>query len=164
MKTLFAILLFAGMIPSAPILAQSSTAKTSAPSPLLGSWTVDVSRLPIPPEARPKSATITFGDAGGGKWTVNVDIVDAEGSKISSYGTYALDGTAASGHGSLIEADTGAIKIPAPNVLVMGLGKGDMPASTRVYTVAADGKSMIETAVSFDNVPVIRTHYFNRVR
>ncbi|WP_018973602.1 hypothetical protein [Rudaea cellulosilytica] len=164
MKTLFAILLAAGAMQSAPALAESSRAKAPAPSPLLGSWAVDISRLPMPQEARPQSVTITFADAGGAKWKVNVDIVDAGGTKINAYGTYALDGTAAPGQGSTIEADTGAIKMPAPNVLVMGLGKGGMPASTRVYTVAADGRSMIETAVSFDNVPVMRTFYFTRVR
>ena len=164
MKTLFAILLAAGAMQSAPALAESSSAKVAAPSPLLGSWAVDISRLPIPQEARPKSVTITFADAGGAKWKINVDIVDAGGTKINAYGTYALDGTAAPGQGSTIEADTGAIKIPAPNVLVMGLGKGGMPASTRIYTVDADGKRMIETAVNFDKVPVIRTFHFMRIR
>jgi len=165
LKTLFVILLvIAGAIESAPTFADPSSAKTSAPSPLLGTWAVDVARLPIPPAARPKSVTIKFSDAGSGKWTMNVDIVDAGGSKISVDGTYALDGTAAPGHGSTIEADTGAIKLPAPNVLVLGLGKDGMPASTRIYTVAADGKSMIETAVNFDGVPVMRTNYFTRVR
>ncbi|TCV96400.1 hypothetical protein EC912_102751 [Luteibacter rhizovicinus] len=41
MKALFAILLIAGAIQSVPALARSSTT-----SPLVGSWTVDVSRLP----------------------------------------------------------------------------------------------------------------------
>ena len=48
MKTLFAILLAAGAMQSAPALAEPSSAKASAPSPLLGSWAVDISRLPIP--------------------------------------------------------------------------------------------------------------------
>jgi len=164
LKTLFAILLAAGAMQSAPALAESSSAKVPAPSPLLGSWAVDVSRLPIPLEARPKSVTITFADAGGAKWKVNVDIVDAGGSKINAYGTYALDGTAAPGQGSTIEADTGAIRMPVPNVLVLGLGKDGMPASTRIYTVNADGKSMVETAVNHNGVPVMRTNYFTRIR
>ncbi|MGH8121264.1 MAG: hypothetical protein ACREPT_00650 [Rudaea sp.] len=161
---LLTTLLIASVIQSAQTLAQSSGAKTSASSPLLGSWAVDVSHLPIPPQAQPKSVTITFSDAGSGKWVVDVDIVDAGGSKTTAAGTYALDGTAAPARKSTIEADTGAIRMPAPNVLVLGLGKGGMPASTRVYTVAADGRSMIETAVNFDGVPVMRTNYFTRVR
>lgn len=164
MKTFVAILLAIGAIQGTATAAQSSNAKASAPSPLLGTWAVDVARLPMPPEARPKSVTIAFADAGDAKWKVDVDIVDAGGSKINAYGTYALDGTAAPGQGSTIEADIGAIRMPAPNVLILGLGKGGMPASTRIYTVAADGKSMVETSVSFNEVPVMRTFHFTRVR
>jgi len=160
MKTLFAILLIAGVIQSVPALARSSTA-----SPLAGSWAVDVSRLPIPPEARPKSVTITFIDAGSGKWTTHVDIVDGGGSESHAVGTAALDGSATTVTGSN-EADTVAVKMPEPNVLVMALAKGGIPASTRVYAVAADGKSLVETAVYFggNGLPVMRTNYFTRVR
>jgi len=161
MKVLFAILLLiAVLIQNAPALAKPSNA-----SPLIGSWAVDVSRLPIPPEARPKRVTITFGDAGNGKWKTQVDIVDGGGTKSHAEATAALDGTAAPVKDSP-EADVTAVKMPAPNVLVMQLGKGGMPASTRVYTVAADGKSMIEIAAFFGDggVPVMRTNYFTRVR
>jgi len=161
MKALFAILLLiAVLIQDAPALAKPSNA-----SPLIGSWAVDVSRLPIPPTARPKSVTITFGDAGNGKWATQVDIVDGGGTKSHAEGTASLDGTAAPVKGSP-EADVTAVKMPASNVLVMQLGKGGMPASTRVYTVAADGNSMIEIAAYFGDggVPVMRTNYFTRVR
>lgn len=160
MKPLFAILLAAVLAHGAPALAESSKA-----SPLIGRWAVDVSRLPMPPEARPKSVTITFGDAGAGKWTTQVDIVDAGGAKSHAEGTAPLDGTPVSVTGSM-ETDITAVKMPVPNVLVMQLGKGGLPASTRVYTVAADGKSMIETAAYFENDgrPVLRTSYFARVR
>lgn len=160
MKALFAVLLITGVMHSAPALARSSSA-----SPLIGSWAVDVSRLPTPPEARPKSATITFADAGDGRWMTHVDIVDAAGGESHAVGTAALDGTAAPVQGSP-EADTVALKSPAPNVLIMALAREGVPASTRVYTVAADGKSLIETAVYFGNngVPIMRAHYFTRVR
>lgn len=165
MKSFLAtLLLAAGLGVSAPTAAPAADANTPASSPLLGRWAVDVSRLPMPPAARPKSVTLAFADAGGGKWSVNVEIVDAEGAKIRTVSTYPLDGTVATVQGSTIEADTGAMKTPTPNVLVLGLGKAGMPASTRVYTIAADGNSMTETAVSFDGVPVLRTHYFSRVR
>ncbi|MEO5559142.1 MAG: hypothetical protein ABIO49_05065 [Dokdonella sp.] len=62
-------------------LAGSSSAATAATFPLLGHWAVDVSRPPGPPEARPKSVAISFSDAGGGKWTTRVDIIDGAGSK-----------------------------------------------------------------------------------
>lgn len=90
MKALLALLLIAGAVQATPAFARSSAA-----SPLLGSWAVDVTRLPIAPSARPKSVTITFSDAGGGKWTTHVDIVDASGVASHVGSTVALDGTAA---------------------------------------------------------------------
>jgi hypothetical protein len=160
MRSFFAILLFAAAIQTAP-----ATAQTSA-SPLFGTWAVDVSRLPMPPEARPKSVTFTFRDAGAGKWTTNVDIVGGDGSERHMATTYAPDGTPSPIEGDKAEADTGAVKLPTPSVMVLALGKRGIPASTRVYTVAPDGKTMLETAVYFgnDGKPVMRTNYFSRVR
>ncbi|MEP6898761.1 MAG: hypothetical protein ABI870_09545 [Rhodanobacter sp.] len=160
MKALVSIMLIAGVIQNAPVLARPSTA-----SPLLGSWAVDVSRLPIPPAARPKSVTFTFSDTGGGKWTTQVDIVDGSGAKSHATSIADLEGTPAPIKDSL-EADTVALKLPAPNVLVMDLVKGGIPASTRVYTVAADGRTMIEIAsyAGGGGMPMMRTNYFTRVR
>lgn len=159
MRVLFAILLVAGLGGAMPALAQ-----TGAPSPLLGSWAVDVSKLPIPPEARPKSVTISYTDVGGGKWRTNVDIIGNDYENHTA-GTYTPDGTPYAVEGSP-EADIAAVKLPAPNVMVLALGKGGAPASTRVYTVAPDGKTMIETAayIGDDGKPVMRTNYFTRVR
>jgi len=49
---------------------------------------------------------------------------------------------------------------------MMAPAKGGIPASTRIYTVAPGGRTMIETAVYFsqDGKPIMRTNYFNRVR
>jgi hypothetical protein len=161
MKAFLAILLLAGLAQNGPAVAQTASA-----SPLLGSWTVDIARLPMPPEARPKSVTITFSDAGGGKWTTKVDILGGDGSERHMASTYALDGTPSGIQGDTAEADVGAVKIPEPNVMVLDLAKGGVPASTRVYTVAPDGKTMIETAVHVgeDGKPLLRTNYFRRVR
>lgn len=70
------------------------------------------------------------------------DIVDASGVASHAASTAGPDGRRAPIKDSL-EADTVALKLPAPNVLVMDLVKGGVPASTRVYTVAADGKTLI---------------------
>lgn len=159
MKALFAtILLLAGVTHFAPAAAQSAAA-----SPLLGSWSVDVSRLPVPPEARPKSVVITFRDVGGGKWEAQIDIAGNDGTKRHSEGTAALDGTPTPVKES-DEADIFALQLPAPDVLVMQLGKDGIPASTRIYTIAADGKTMIETIAYFDRggKPVLRTNHFTR--
>lgn len=161
MKVILATLLAAGTIAGSSAGTQSRLA-----SPLLGSWKVDVSRLPVPPEARPKSVTITFSDVGRGKWSTHVDIYGGDGSQRHMVSSYALDGTAAPIQGDTSEADTGAVRIPTPNVMVLALGKGGGPASTRIYTVGSGANTMIETAVSFgdDGQPVMRTNYFSRVR
>jgi hypothetical protein len=157
MKTWLAVLLCLGA-------AQLSIAREPASSPLLGSWSVDVSRLPIPPEAKPKRVTITFGEAVAGQWTMTVDIVDARGATIHSTGSAALDGTVTHVENSP-EADTAAFRMPEPNVLVLALARDGVPASTRVYAVGADRGSMVETAVYFgkDGSPIMRTNYFTRV-
>lgn len=159
MKAMFAILLVAVSMPGA------AAARSSGVSPVLGSWAVDVSRLPIPPAARPRNVTITFSDAGAGRWTTCVDILDAGGTASHAVSTAALDGTAAPIKDS-IEADTVALELPAPNVLVMDLVKGGIPASTRVYTVAADGGTLTETVAyaGGHGFPIMRTNHFTRIR
>ncbi|WP_423601787.1 hypothetical protein [Sphingomonas sp. MS122] len=159
MKAIVATLLLAGTAPAAPAAAPATPA-----SPLLGSWAVDLSRLPMPPEARPKRVTITYSDAGGGKWRTQVEVQGKDGSRSHATGTYWPDGTSFPVEGNL-EADTAAVKLPAPNVMVQALAKGGVPASMRTYTVAADGKTMTETVVFFtpDGKPAMRTNYFNRV-
>lgn len=159
MKALATVLLLTTAMLNAPVFARSPAA-----SPLLGRWAVDVSRLPIPPAARPRSVTFSFSEAGGGKWFTQVDIVDAGGTATHSTSTVDLQGTPAPIKDSM-EADTVALKLPAPNVLVMDLVKGGIPASTRVYVVAADGKSMIETAsyAGGQGMPMMRTNYFTRL-
>lgn len=161
-RALASILLVAGALPAAPVLAQAGA---PPPPPILGSWAVDVTRLPVPADARPKSVTMTFSDAGGGKYRTNVDIVFADGNDSHGSSTYPLDGTAAPVIGSP-EADVSAVSMPAPDVLVMVLGKGGAGGSTRVFTVVGDGTAMTETATYYrqDGTPVIRTNHFTRVR
>ena len=160
MKALFAALLVS-------VLAHGAPASAASPqkSPLVGRWALDVSRMPVPPEARPKGVTIAFKDAGAGKWTTQVEIVDAGGGKSHAESTVPTDGTPTPVTGSL-EADTAAAKMPQPGVLVMQLGKGSQPASTRIYSVSADGKTMTEIAAYFgqDGKPILRTNYFTRAK
>ena len=148
------------------MLAGPALAQTPPASPLLGSWAVDVARLPVPPDARPKSVTMTFSDAGAGKWQTNVDILAGDGSERHMASTYTPDGTPAPIVGDQMEADRSAVKLPEPGVMVLALTKGGTPASTRGDAVGPDGKSMVETAVYFDDIgnPIMRTNYFKRVR
>jgi hypothetical protein len=136
-----------------------------ATSPLIGSWSLDTSRLPMPPDQRPKSVTFTFGDAGGGKWVTRVDIVYAPGVEVHSVSTATPDGTYAAIENSP-EADHVALERPAPNVLVMALQKDGVLMSTRIYTVLPDGRNLVETVVypGANRTPVMRANYFARVR
>jgi hypothetical protein len=157
MKTFVAWMLAVG------IAGASSVVDAARGSPLIGRWSVDVSRLPMPPEARPRSVTITFADADG-KWATTVDIVDAGGNASHATSTATLDGTPSAVAGSA-EADVAAMTMPQPGVLVMSLAKGGLPANTRIYAVAADGRTMIETAAYFgsDGKPIMRTNHFTRM-
>lgn len=152
-------LLLAGTAMATPVSAQ-----TAAPSPLLGSWALDVTRLEIPPEKRPKGVTVTYKDVGGGKWNAHVEILAPDGSKRGSTGTYVFDGTPIPVSGE-IYADIAVMKRPEPNVMVLQLAKGTEPVSTRVYSVSADGGTMTETTAYFtkEGKPVLRTGYFKRV-
>src|SRR3569833_1521016 len=107
------------------MLAGPALAQTPPASPLLGSWAVDVARLPVPPDARPKSVTMTFSDAGGGKWRTNVDILAGDGSERHMASTYTPAGTPQPNLGELKEADRSAVKLPEPGVMVLALTKGE---------------------------------------
>ena len=159
MKVFFAVLLTI-LLPSVAVLASPPAA-----SPLIGSWAVDIARLPVPPQARPKSVTFTFSESGDGMLKMQVHIVGPDGSESHSIATASLDGEAVPVTGSM-EADVAAVKMPAPNVLVLMLAKEKAPASTRIFTVSADGKTMIETAAYFgpEGRPLMRTNHFSRIQ
>lgn len=146
------------------LLPTLSLAQTAAPAALLGRWALDTSRLPAPPSARPQRVTFDFHDEGGGHWKTQVDKVDASGEASHAKAIVTLDGKPATITGS-DEADTVALKLPARNVLVMALAKAGVPASTRIYTVAGDGRSMVETSVYFadDGTPIMHSYDFTRV-
>ncbi|HTP39258.1 MAG TPA: hypothetical protein VMI92_06745 [Steroidobacteraceae bacterium] len=138
-------------------------AASAGTSPLMGNWAVDISRLPIPPEARPKSVNIVFRKSGKDSLTIMVDIVDGAGKLSHATSTATLDGKPTEVSGGS-EADVAAAMMPTANVLVLVLGKNGVGGSTRVYTLAADGKTMIETATYYtqDGQPLFRTNYFTR--
>ncbi|HEY4093850.1 MAG TPA: hypothetical protein VGN46_20275 [Luteibacter sp.] len=144
-------------------LCVSASATAPVAAPLLGKWSVDTSRMPMPPEARPKSVLLTFTDAGNDHLTMGVDIVFADGKQVHTKGTNPLDGTSVPVVGSP-EADAAAMEHPQVNVLVVGLSMGGVPASTRIYAAAPDGKTMTETVSFFDDKgkPAMRMHYFTR--
>jgi hypothetical protein len=159
-RALYPILFAAAAMCGTPTLA-----KAPSTSPLLGSWAVDIAKLTMPPEAWPKSVTITYSDAGGGKWRTKVDVVLPDGKAVQAISTYVPDGTATPVEGNL-EADMAATRLPEPGVMVTALALRGNPGSMRTYTVSPDGQTMTETVVYFTEggVPAMRTNSFNRVR
>lgn len=154
-----------GVFATAALLFAAQAWSGSLPdSPLLGTWEVDIARLPIPPEARPQRVTVKFAAGVDGQLATRVEVIDPAGATLVAEGSSALDGTPAPVSGNL-EADTAAASMPAPNVLVMQLARAKVPGSTRIYTVAPDGKTMIETAANFgdDGQPLMRVNHFRRV-
>ncbi|MEQ1541086.1 MAG: hypothetical protein HOO94_01765 [Novosphingobium sp.] len=151
-------------------VALASVSHAGAPkarSPLLGTWALEVARMPVPAEARPKSVTITFAEADQGKWSTKVDIIDNDGSERHMGSAYTVNGAAVTIEGDQLEADTASVAIPAPRTMIMALAKAAerRPGSTRVYSVSEDRRRMTETAVSWDDngIPMMRTSYFVRV-
>lgn len=134
-------------------------------SPLLGAWALDLTKMPVTYGTPPQSVTYTFADVGQGKWQTSIDIVGKDGSVRHMVSRYTRDGQAVKIEGDQLEADSVAVSAPAPNILVMGLAKDKRPGSTRVYSVSADGREMIESAVNVgdDGMPFVRTFHFTRL-
>lgn len=162
----FALPLLLAVSLNVAAVAHAEPAAKKSASPLLGEWALDLSKMPVPPEARPKKVTITFADVGEGKWSTRVTIVAPDDSVRDMTSFYARSGKAVPIEGDQTEADTVAVVTPSPQVMVVALGKDNRPASTRIYVVSKDGKMMTEEAVSWsDNgKPLIRTNSFTRVK
>ncbi len=134
--------------------------------PFLGTWELDLSRMPANYGPPPRRVLYTFEDAGDGQWRTTVDITAPDGSVRHMAVRYARDGSASAGEGDQSEADSAAINQPAPNVLVMSLAKNKMLGSVRVYAISSDGKEMTESAAAADarGAPFVRNFHFRRLR
>ena len=131
-------------------------------SPLVGTWALDVARIPA--DERPRRVTITFRAAPDHQWTTIVDIDAADGSRKHAESTAQIDGTAVPVTGNMAMIDNAALRQPGPNTLVMALGKNGAPVSTRVYTVSKDRKSMTETIIwPGEHLPKLETTYYHRI-
>ena len=144
--------------PTAPV----AHAAQSKASPLVGRWSLDVARLPE--DERPQRVMISFRADRGDKWTMMVDVVARDGTTTHAESTATVDGAPVPITGNMGAIDTAALRQPAPNTLVVTLGRGGVPVSTRVYTVAKDRKSMTETIVwAGKELPGLETTHFYRV-
>jgi len=142
---------------------QSAPAAVATRSmPLVGSWSLDVAR--IPEAERPQRVTMTFRLSPDRKWTTLVEIVAPDGTATHGESTAATDGVPVPVSGNMAFIDSVALRQPAPNTLVMTLGKNGAPLSTRVYTVARDRKTMTETIVwAGGEMPKLETTTFRRI-
>ncbi len=122
-----------------------AVATAAAPSQLAGRWSLDVEKIPA--EERPRAVMIAFAPAAGGRWHTVVTVETPDGAIQSAESTASLDGLAAPVTGSMAAIDSVSLRQPDANTLVMTLGKGGQRVSTRVYTVAMNGKTMTETIV-----------------
>lgn len=151
--------LAAGTATTLPEAAE--TAQAAQAAPLAGKWSLDVARLPE--NERPVSVTITFTPVADGRWHTLVWIANRDGGTIKAESTAATDGVAVPVGGNFAEIDSVALRQPTPDTLVMTLAKGGERFSTRVYTVAKDGKSMTETIIwANGEMPEPRTTTFLR--
>lgn len=142
--------------------APTAEAASLKQSPLVGSWSLDTNRVPA--EERPQSVTIVFEVSRDQTWTTNVEIIASDGSIARARSIAALDGVPIPVTGNMTFIDSVSLRQPAANTLVMTLGKDGVPVSTRVYTVAKDGKSMTETIIwPGSEIPKMETTYFNRI-
>lgn len=147
---------------SSAALAPTSLDAAAKTSPLAGTWQLDIDRIPA--EERPQGVSIRFSQTGDGKWATRVEIVAADGARSFAESIAAPDGIAVPISGTMPFINTASLRQPAPNTLVMTLGKDGAPVSTRVYTVQKDGKTMTETIVwAGTAMPKLETTHFNRV-
>lgn len=129
--------------------------------PLVGKWSLDVSR--IPPEERPRSVTLDF-RLSADQWTGKSEIIASDGSRQHAEATGAADGSPVPVTGNMTFADKVSMRQPAPNTLVLTFTKNGEPVSTRVYTIEEDRQSMKETIIwAHDVTPRMVTTYFKRI-
>lgn len=160
--TLLGLAVVTGDTRPVQVETQHAPAAQALASPLAGRWLLDVSRIPA--EERPQSVVIEFAVSSDGKWTTHVEIVDHHGMTRYANSTARPDGMPVPVTGNMAFIDTGSLRQPEANTLVMTLGKGGNPVSTRVYTVSDDHKSMTETIIwPGDRMPKMETTYFARV-
>lgn len=147
-----------------PAGAGSSPAATAAAaaSPLEGTWALDLASIPA--AERPRGVTIAFHRRPGGKWAVHVEIAAADGTAQVADSLAVPDGAPVPVSGTMPFVDSASLRQPGPNTLVMTLGKGGKPVSTRVYTVSKDRRVLTETIVwASDALPGLETTRFTRV-
>jgi hypothetical protein len=130
---------------------------------LLGTWTIDVSKMTRPNP--PRSVTIEIAEVAAGTFHMTVDVVSPDGTTSHGEGTFTSDGTPAKAVGSA-DLDIVSMTMPSRRILVMGAAFRGHPSSTRVFSLSDDGEHMIETIVSHrpDGTPHTEVNTWNRLK
>ena len=101
---------------------------------LIGTWTIDVSKLTMP--NAPKSVTIALARVGGGQYKMSVDIVDGDGAKRHGVTTFKPDGAPSPELGNA-DYDVVSMTMPSRRIWVMG---GGLKASSQYPSLLAVGR------------------------
>ena len=130
---------------------------------LLGTWTIDVSKMTRPNP--PKSVTIGISEVAAGMFHMTVNVISPDGTTSHGEGTFGSDGTPAKALGSA-DLDTVSMTMPSRRILVMGAAFRGHPSNTRVFSLSDDGEHMIETIVSHrpDGTPHTEVNTWNRLK
>ncbi len=156
----------AGLSSQAAAQPEAVESVATAPSPFMGQWELDVTRMPSTYGPPPKQVIYSFQADGEGKWRMVVDVTGQDGSVRHMAASFRPDGTMATSEGETSEADSVAVMTPASNVLVLNIGKAKMLGSVRVYIVSPNGTEMTESAaaVNGNGEPFVRNFHYKRLR
>jgi hypothetical protein len=142
-------------------LISSAVVFAAKPHELVGTWVVDVSRIEQPNP--PKSVTMTLAETEAGSFKLSIDIETPDGEIMHAGGVFNPDGSVVRVKDNM-DYDVVSMTMPNSRTLVMGGGFGGRPASSRVWTLADDGKEMVEIAIRHlpDGTPYMRKFHWMR--
>jgi hypothetical protein len=106
---------------------------------------------------------MTLAEADAGTFKMSIDIETPDGKIMHAESAFKPDGSAVRVQGSM-DVDVVSMTMPNSRTLVMGGGFNGHPASSRVWTLADDGKEMVEIAIRHlpDGTPYMRKFYWKR--
>jgi hypothetical protein len=130
---------------------------------LLGTWTVDVSKLNQ--SDPPASVTMVFAESGVDSYKLTFDIATRDGKSVQVGGDFKPDGSLITASASA-ELDVATFAMPNRRTLVMGAALNNHPTHTRVWTLSDDGTYMTEIIVGHidGKTPHIRTAIWRRAK
>lgn len=111
------------------------------PSPLVGTWVLNVGKSKFEGALPPKSYTIRLADAGAGKLHAEGRWVDGDGTETHVEFTAPLDGKVISVTGNP-NADAVSLTAINANSIRESVLKGGREVDWGTYTVSADGKTL----------------------